>query len=219
MMNGMGKIISVCGCIAVIMGCASQSVYEANGTATTTSNFPLIEWPLEQSSPVKRLTIDQGIPTSSPMVVVSFTNIDDLTEVSSLGRYLKEFFVNDLVTYGYPVYDLEAQDEIVLIKSLGSIYRTREGQLTDNIPIEIVNKSELLGRGVQYVLAGTYTVLRNRVIVQARLIDLMNSKIASSVALSLANQNMIAELANRAVKKVPPPRVGFEGMMLEVRSQ
>ncbi|RMD70944.1 MAG: hypothetical protein D6819_02995 [Gammaproteobacteria bacterium] len=179
-------------------GCSSQQVtYEEHGTYTDLSHFPLIEWPLGQPSPVKRLVIDQGIPKSSRIVVASFANLDNLTEVSSLGRYLSEFFVNDLVAYGYPVYDLEAQDEIVLIKALGAIYRTREGRLGDGLLTQTIQETDLLNKGVRYVLTGTYTELDERIIVQAKLIDITDSKLVSTVALSLARQDMIAELSSR----------------------
>ncbi len=189
------RIIGLCFLMA---GCSSQQVtYEEHGTYTDLGHFPLIEWPLGQPSPVKRLVIDQGIPKSAPIVVASFANIDHLTEVSSLGRYLSEFFVNDLVAYGYPVYDLEAQDEIMLIRSLGAIYRTREGHLGDGLLTQTIKEPDLLAKGVRYVLTGTYTELDDRIIVQARLIDISDAKIASTLALSLARRDMIAELSSR----------------------
>lgn len=185
--------------VASIIGCASQVTYEDHGGQTTNANFPLIEWPLNEASPVKRLMIDRGIPKSSPVAVASFTNIDNLTEVSSLGRYLSEFFTNELVAYGYPVYDLEAQDEIMLMKSVGAIYRTRQGRLSEGNLVELIREPDLIRKGVRYVLTGTYTVMQDRVVVQARLIDMIDSKVASTVAVSMPRQGMIAELANRRV--------------------
>jgi hypothetical protein len=130
--------------------------------------------------------------------------MDSLTQVSSLGRYLSEFYVNDLVRYGYQVYDLEAQDEIMLLRSIGAIYRTRQGPLDAGTDSQVRPEAELLAKGVRYVLTGTYTVLENRVIVQARLIDLTDSRIVASEALSLAREGMVAELAARGLPVTRP---------------
>jgi flagellar FlgO protein len=185
-------------CLAAsVTGCASQVTYGEHGAQTTSMNFPLTEWPLNEAGPVKSMMIDRGIPKSSPITVASFANIDNLTEVSSLGRYLGEFFANELVDYGYSVYDLDAQDEIMLMKHVGAIYRTRQGELSKGSLDEIVRTPDLVRKGVRYVLTGTYTLTQDHVVVQARLIDMIDHKMASSVALSMPRQGMIAELANR----------------------
>jgi TolB-like protein len=192
------KTVSQACLVLSLAACASQITYDDYGADTNELNFPLLERPRNQVSPVQRLTIDQGIPKTAPIAVVSFANIDNLTEVSSLGRYLSEFFTNELVQYGYPVYDLEAQDEVMLMKRIGSIYRTRQGNLSEGALSEVIPRTDLVAMGVRYLLTGTYTTLEDRVIVQTRLIDVVDAKIASTVAMSLARRGMIAELAARS---------------------
>jgi TolB-like protein len=199
------------GCVAGLLGCSTQMTYEEHGMLTTTGNFPIVEWPLNQPSPVKTLVVDQGIPKSSRIVVASFANIDDLTHVSSLGRYLTEFYANELVRYGYQVYDLEAQDEVMLMKRVGAIYRTRQGPLDAGTESQVRPESELLAKGVRYVLTGTYTMVDDRVIVQTRLIDLTDSKIVASEALSLVRQGMVEDLANRGLPRPVDKRLEVVG--------
>jgi TolB-like protein len=160
---------------------------------------------MNQVSPVKALVLDQGIPKSSRMVVASFASIDDLTRVSSLGRYLSEFYANELVRYGYPVYDMEAQDEVMLMQYVGAIYRTRQGLLQDGTTSQIRPESWLMQRGIRYVLTGTYTEFPSHIIIQARLIDATDSKIVASETLSLPRQGMVADLASRGLPAPPPP--------------
>jgi TolB-like protein len=193
------------GCAAGLLGCSSQVTYQGNEATAGTGSFPVVESPMNQGSPVKTMVVDQGIPKSARITVASFANIDDLTRVSSLGRYLSEFYANELVRYGYPVYDMEAQDEVMLMQYVGAIYRTRQGPLQDGTQSQIRPQAWLLAKGIRYVLTGTYTALDNRVIVQARLIDVTDSRIVASESLSLERQGMVAELANRGLPAPPPP--------------
>jgi flagellar FlgO protein len=183
--------------IASLAACAPQVTYE-NGPAETGPNtFPLVEGTPDQPGPVRRLVVDRGIPRSSRIAVASFANIDDLTEVSSLGRFLSDFFSNGLIAYGYPVQDLEATDEVMLMKYVGAVYRTRQGRLSEGAVAKAITEPNLIAKGVRYVLTGTYTMTRERVVVQVRLIDVTDGKLASSIMLSLARSGMVAELANR----------------------
>jgi hypothetical protein len=185
-------------CLAAsVIGYASQVTYGEHGEQTTNANFPLTESPQNEASPVKRLMIDRGIPKSSPVAVASFADIDNFTKLSSLGKYLSELFASELVSYGYPVYDLEAQDEIMLMKSAGAIYRSRQGTLSEGSLVEPIRTPDLIRKGVRYVLTGTYTLTQDHVAVEARLIDMIDHKMASSLALSMPRQGTIAELANR----------------------
>lgn len=196
------RTILACSLLATLVGCSTHQVtYEQDTMTTTTSTFPVVEYQVE---PVRHLLIDQGIPKTARIVVASFANIDDLTEVSSLGRYLSDFFVNQLVAYGYPVYDLEAQEQVLLMKQLGAVYRTREGHIQEGNFFQSRPVSELLAKGIRYVLTGTYTETQERVVVQARLIDLADARIASTVAMSMARENMIGELAARRPRPADP---------------
>ncbi len=116
-----------------------------------------------------KLFISSKIKYSSNqnIAITSFVNLHKFDTTSYLGRTLSESFFDELFTRGFNISDFRGQNTI-------SINQNGEYYLTRNI--------ELLKKDITntFILVGTYTIIENTILINARIMDNKTGKILAS---------------------------------------
>lgn len=101
----------------------------------------------------------------TPLIVATIVNIDELTESSRLGRTISEQIASRLTNLGF---------QVVEIKMRGNIFVKRdEGELLLSREVSQIMKSH----NAQAVVIGTYSVAKNYVYINLKLISKFNNVI------------------------------------------
>ena len=109
----------------------------------------------------------QNIDSENNIAITSFVNLDQLNNTTHLGRALSESFFDELFTRGFSVSDFRGQ-KTISTNANGEYYLTRDTKLLK----DTIENS--------YILVGTYTVIENSVLINARIMDNQNGKIVAS---------------------------------------
>jgi TolB-like protein len=102
-----------------------------------------------------------------PILVTSFSNLDNLSETTSLGRLLGEQLIHELKVRGWQVVDLRLTKSVIVNQS-GEFSLSRE--------LSRIRESFPAGN----VLVGTYSRTTDGVLLSARIIDVASGHVQSS---------------------------------------
>jgi len=108
------------------------------------------------------------LPKSSPILVASFVNIDDLDDSSTFGRVVSEQFASRLKQRNYTTIEMKLRTNVFIRAGSGEFLLSRE-------LAEIGTKHR-----AQAVVAGTYAVASNRIYLTARIINVSDGHVLSS---------------------------------------
>ncbi|MFW6005499.1 MAG: FlgO family outer membrane protein [Desulfonatronovibrionaceae bacterium] len=114
------------------------------------------------------------IPEDGGILLTTFVNLDDLGETSTLGRTIPQQIGNRLIQCGYRVIDIRLRRGSLLVKE-------KEGEfaLTRSI-------ADLAGDNETYaILTGTYSVVYNRIHVNARVLKSTSGQALASIDYTL----------------------------------
>ncbi len=103
----------------------------------------------------------------STIAITSFVDINQLNKTSKFGRTLSEGFFDELFTRGFNVSDFRGQNSLS-VNAEGEYFITRD--------IKKLNKNI----NNRYILVGTYSVLNESVLLNARIIDNQSGRIVAS---------------------------------------
>ena len=118
---------------------------------------------------------------SRATVVASFTNLDNLSETSSLGRLVGEHLMHELIVRGWSVNDIRMNTELVVSRD-GEIAMGRDvKRLRSIIPAE-------------NVVTGSYLVTGDGVLFSARVVEFSTGNVLSSSETRLKIDPFIAGL-------------------------
>jgi TolB-like protein len=106
-------------------------------------------------------------PGDKVVAVTTFVDLDSLDTSSSFGRYVSERLSMELHKLGFNIRELRQR------KSISVEYEKGEFALTRNTE-DLMRRAQ-----VDAVLTGTYTVIGDEVIVNARFLDLDSSRVIS----------------------------------------
>lgn len=101
------------------------------------------------------------------IAITSFVNLHNLERTSYFGRTISEAFFNELFVRGFNVVDFRGKRNIS-INNTGEFFITRD---IKKVRKEIKNK---------YVLVGTYTVLYNKILINARIMDNLTGELVAT---------------------------------------
>jgi len=104
-----------------------------------------------------------------PVVITTFVNLDNLTKTGQLGRLIAESLQHELQVRKWKVID---------IRVTKNIYVNENGEFILSRNINKLKNTK--GFNVGGILTGTYSFVRDSVIVNAKIIDLSNGLIVSS---------------------------------------
>jgi len=114
-------------------------------------------------------------------VVTSFTNLDNLSETSSLGRLVGEHLMHELIVRGWSVNDIRMNTELIIGKD-GEIAMSRDvKRLRSVIPAE-------------NVVTGSYLVTGDGVLLSVRVVEFSTGSVLSSSETRLKIDPFIASL-------------------------
>lgn len=113
-------------------------------------------------------SMNEPLDTRTPMVVATLVSLDDLNASSRLGRAISEQLGARLVSTGIPVTELKLRGTIFVKESEGELLLSREVR-------SIARTHE-----AQAVLVGTYSVARNFVYVNVKIVNVHNNVIIAA---------------------------------------
>ncbi len=110
---------------------------------------------------------------SIPVAVTSFVNLNKMNHTNRLGRLIAENLQHELQVRGWHVIDVRLTKSII-INPKGEFVLSRD-----------IDRLKLQSAKIGAVLSGTYTTLKNAILINAKLIRLNNAEILSSAQITL----------------------------------
>ncbi|MFA6464437.1 MAG: FlgO family outer membrane protein [Desulfurivibrionaceae bacterium] len=128
------------------------------------------------------------------VLVCTFVELKKLTRTSSLGRYVAEQLMNEMQQHHYEVVEIRKSQTVMLQEKRGEFGLSRN-------PAEI---SQSVAAGA--MLTGTYTISKDSIVINARIVDNRSAKLLSS-ATAIIPRNQLAEqlLADTASVRMEKP--------------
>lgn len=119
----------------------------------------------------------------SPILVVSFVNIDNLEKTTTLGRLLSEQVASKISQMGYNVKEIKLSYETLFV-------REREGEFALSRKLKHIKKSF----DANYIIVGTYSPAARSVYVTSRIVRIDDSRIVASYDFRLIGNADLWEL-------------------------
>lgn len=111
---------------------------------------------------------------SSPVLITSFVNIDDVQHSSTFGRIIAEQIGSRIAQQGYKVIEMKMRTDNIFIR--GNTFRGDEGEFMLSRELRDIS----LKHNAQVVVVGTYAESQRRVYVTAKLVRTSDSVILTS---------------------------------------
>lgn len=174
---GVGWILSLAAVTAMIgMGCAA-------GTGMTTDRFAPTRPIAKRTEPDRfgisymafalRNNLRDPDVITTPLIVTSFVDLNNLNQSSVLGRLLAEKLIDELHLNGFEVSEIRKANNLFVREKVGEMILSR-------------NANELLKTSdARAILVGTYVATGRALMVNCRLIDLHSPRILSSCSYEL----------------------------------
>ena len=142
-------------------------------TNNTIDTDPKVDLIAEVQASADKLLTGLVLKTSKPLISVSFANIDNLDESSTLGRILGEQFSNVLTSKGIEMIEIKLRNKLYISKGNGELMLSRDLK-------RIVNEYE-----AQAILVGTYAQGGKYLYVTSRIVNMDDNTILSADNMSL----------------------------------
>ncbi|GAM09143.1 hypothetical protein OR1_01417 [Geobacter sp. OR-1] len=124
--------------------------------------------------------IDRKI-LANTFIITSFANLDKLNETTSLGRLVSENLIHELQVRHWKIFDVRLTKDIVINDS---------GEFSLSRDIKKIRDTYKVGG----IVAGTYSVNQNHIVVNARVIDIETGIVASAGQVHLPLNDYAEEL-------------------------
>lgn len=163
------SIIAGFSALLLLTGCIASAPYmEAKSDPFIQTNYEAADALIASINPTRTF------PPDATMLVATLVELDSLTESSSLGRSVSEQVQARLTQRGYSVIEMKLRGQMLVKKNQGELMLSRELQ-----DLRKTHQAEA-------VVVGTYTLARNLVYINLKMIDADNVVIgAHSYALPL----------------------------------
>ncbi|MBF0136630.1 MAG: FlgO family outer membrane protein [Magnetococcus sp. DMHC-1] len=169
-------------------GCASRPPPET---------MPLVSQPMTQPMPqdltesayaavdIMVQELEERMMPQQTILPVTFVNLDNLEETSSLGRLIARQMASRFTQRGYSMMEVKVRKDLVIRKDEGEFILSRE--------IEKIGQEHK----AKALLVGSYTVAQNRIFVNAQIIRLKDKVALASRDFSLGMGSDIRHLLGK----------------------
>ena len=131
---------------------------------------------------------------AKPILVTSFSNLDNLNETNSFGRLIAEQLMHELKVRGWQVVDLRLTKSVI-VNQTGEFSLSRDlGRIRESFPIG-------------NVLVGTYSRTTDGVLISARIIDVATGHVQSTAQTRVQRDRFVNNLVSVPVQ-YPIVKVG-----------
>jgi len=131
---------------------------------------------------------------AKPMIITSFSNLDNFSETTAFGRLVGEQLMHELKVRGWQVVDMRVTRSVIVNPS-GEFSLSRDlGRIRESFP-------------AGNVLVGTYVRTSDGVLVSARVIDVTSGNVQSSAQSRFPRDRFTAGLVSVPVA-LPTVRIG-----------
>ncbi len=139
--------------VLVLTGCSSHIAYmEAKTSPFIQANYQATD------AMISSMSKDHELPADATMLVATLVELDTLNESSPLGRSISEQVQARLTQRGYSVIEAKLRGQMVMNKAQGELMLSRE--------LQDLRKTH----SAEAVVVGTYTLARNYVYVNLKMI-------------------------------------------------
>ncbi|OSM04272.1 hypothetical protein MAIT1_04142 [Magnetofaba australis IT-1] len=175
--------------------------------AQTETSYPLISQPSAAGSAAMQgevlgasyaaadamiANMGKRFPLYSPIIASSFVNMDDLADTSALGRLVGRQMSARFTQSGFAMVESNLRTNMLIQPGVGELALTRE--------LDKIRKEHR----ADAILAGSYSLARNRVYFHAQLIRFKDSKVMAAQDFSLPIGGNIRELLRKGAATLPP---------------
>jgi len=123
---------------------------------------------------------------SKPVIVATFTDLDDLTQSTKLGRLSSESLGHELQLRGWPVVDVLLTKNLIINPT---------GQFSLSRDVNLLRSSYPSAN----MVVGTYSTSPDGVVVNVRIVDIATGVMISSAQTRLVKDRYIASMVDRPV--------------------
>ena len=116
------------------------------------------------------------------LAITTFVNLNRLYETSPFGRYVGEQMIHELHQKNFQIVDLRQTKEVLIQQQLGELTLSRDA-------MQLAEKYEL-----KAILAGTYTDLGPRVVLNARILEAGTGKVLATASAELSKTRELENL-------------------------
>jgi TolB-like protein len=106
------------------------------------------------------------------LVILSIVNINNFKQASNFGRYISEDLIHAMKIKGFNILDYKATN---------SIYMNRNGEYIFSRDLRNLKKE----RNITYALSGTYTIYKDSVTINCRIIDISSGIVVSTAQITV----------------------------------
>ncbi len=121
-----------------------------------------------------------------PIILTSFVDVHDFNQTSNFGRLLSETLGTHLDRLGMPIYEYRIKNRLVVNKN-GEFFLTRD--------VKGMRRGFVDG----YVLTGTYGLSKDRLILNARLVEYQSGRVIASANLDVRDRKLVRELCQNGL--------------------
>ncbi|MFC1523548.1 FlgO family outer membrane protein, partial [Thermodesulfobacteriota bacterium] len=126
--------------------------------------------------------IRRPVGSNGRLILTSMVNIDDLYQTSRFGRTLTESLSTRLFSHGFGVIDVRKASDLFIQNDRGEFVLTRDAGL-------LAREHDVEG-----IVAGTYSLTPNSVIINVRMLDAGSQEVISVAGIEVQRSNNINDL-------------------------
>lgn len=133
-------------------------------------------------------------PTEKTLAVATFVDLDKVEETTAFGRYIAERMGQELHKLGFKTLELRQRKDIEIIHGKGEFILSRRS-------------SELLKKArIEAVAVGTYAIVDEEVVVNARLLLVDTARVmsVSQIVASVSGDSAVSSLLRRKAEVARP---------------
>jgi len=106
------------------------------------------------------------------LVILSIVNINNYKQASNFGRYISEDLIHAMRMNGFSILDYKAANSIIMNK---------DGEYLFSRELKNIKKE----RNLTYALSGTYTVYKDSITINCRIIDISSGVVVSTAQVTV----------------------------------
>jgi len=154
--------------LVAVLGLAGCSSTPSSGISD-----PKVDLVAEVKGSAQNLLSGLTLQSKKPLLAVSFANIDNLEQSSTLGRILGEQYSSALTSNGIKMIEVKLSNQLYISKGTGELMLSRDLK-------KLVNDYE-----AQAVLVGTYAQGGTNIYVTSRIIDIDDNTVIAADNMTL----------------------------------
>ncbi|SFP46973.1 FlgO family outer membrane protein [Hydrogenimonas thermophila] len=167
----MKKIVMIFIFVAILFNISFSESIKYNNENGKNSSIYVREIALSIADQFNKDKISEYIK-SKTLVILSIVNVNNYRQASNFGRYISEDLIHAMKINGFNILDYKATNSIIMNK---------KGEYLFSRDIKNLKKE----RNITYALSGTYTIYKDSVTINCRIIDISSGVVVSTAQITV----------------------------------